>query len=166
MSQDHARGPAQPPDAYPPAPPPGARGGAFGLGLAGTILGCIALLWLIALTALVLVGVSPALGWTAYGDDTVEVEGEPEAYEPPPLAGSLGAPGPSGYAAAAVSAAVNEALGDYYGIPVDCPAVPSAMANDLAGRTVACTATDSDWTFTVLVVFSDDSGSFRVAASY
>lgn len=158
-----AREHEQPGDAYPVVPPP-TRGGAFGLGLAGTILGSIALLWLMALTALVLVGIGPELGWTAYGDDIVEVEGESEVYEPPSLKGSLGAAGPDGYDASEVSAAVNEALGDYYGIPVECPGVPSAMARDLAGRTVACTASDVDWTFTVLVVFSGDQGGFDVAA--
>lgn len=155
----------QPMDLQPAAQPPPSRGIGFGLGLAGTILGSIALLWLVAMTVLVLVGVGPAIGWFAYGsEDFVEVEGESELFDPPTLAGRLGAPGAEGYSAADVTAAVNEALGDYYGIPVECPAVPMTMAEDLPGRTVACTQTDVDWTFTVLVVFSDDQGSFTLAA--
>lgn len=63
-----------------------------------------------------------------------------------------------------MTAAVNEALGDHYGVSVDCPAVPGTMALDLPGRTIACTGSDTDWTVTVLVVFSDDEGGFTLAA--
>lgn len=142
------------------------RGTAFGLGLAGTILGSIALLWLVAMTAIVLVWAGPAsFGWFAYpSDETIGEEGDAESFEPPALAGQLGAPGAEGYSAAELTAAVNEALGDYYGVPVTCPAVPMTMARDLAGRTIACSGTDVDWTFTVLVVFADDQGSFTLAA--
>lgn len=163
MSQGPAPAPEQPATAYPPAGPPRDRGGAFGLGVAGTVLGSIALLWLTALTAVVLFGMGGALGWVAYGNEMVESESEPEDYEPPKFEGSLGPPGPAGYDPSALTAAINEALGDYYGVPIECPPVPSAIANDLPGRAMACTAAESDWVLTILVVFSDDQGRFSIA---
>lgn len=138
-------------------PAPAAARGTFGLALAGTILGGVALV--IAMAALLWPTLS--LGLFAY-DDIVAGEEMGPWVEDIPITGSLGGPGVRGYTAAEVSTAVNDSIENGYGTPFECPAIPTAMASDLQGRTLACTGTDMGWLVTAFVVFSDADGSFTV----
>lgn len=131
--------------------------GSFGLALAGTILGSLALLTAV----LAIVWQSFGFGLAGYGDlPEDDLPGWME--EPTPNLGSLGDAGADGFTAAEVSAAVNDAVQDGYGKPFECPAIPAAMAGDLQGRVIACTGEGIGWIVTGLVVFSDADGSFSV----